>query len=224
MRSEHLTISRHRGARCIRARVSPEGIRVTAPVRTPAAAIDLFVQTHWNHLQQTFEELSRHMRHITWEPGSQVPYLGQWYELERSCGACLRGSVGIRAEKLVVIPALGGNRSLGEQVAAWYRQQAKSHIFGRCSHYAREMGVSYEAIRVKDQSTRWGSCSSRGNLNFNWKLVTMPPFVLDYVVVHELAHRRHLNHGAEFWTLVQRHSSRVEEARAYLKSYNLVFA
>ena len=68
--------------------------------------------------------------------------------------------------------------------------------------YARKMGVTYGRISIREQKTRWGSCSSVGNLNYNWKLVLMPPGVLDYVVVHELAHRREMNHSAAFWKVV----------------------
>ena len=62
--------------------------------------------------------------------------------------------------------------------------------------------MTYGRISIREQKTRWGSCSSVGNLNYNWKLVLMPPGVLDYVVVHELAHRREMNHSAAFWKVV----------------------
>ena len=72
----------------------------------------------------------------------------------------------------------------------------------RVKYFANIMGVTYGNITIRNQKTRWGSCSSVGNLNYNWKLVLMPPGVLDYVVVHELAHRREMNHSAAFWKVV----------------------
>ena len=69
----------------------------------------------------------------------------------------------------------------------------------RVAYYAEKLGVSYGKITLRQQKTRWGSCSSKGNLNFNWKLVLMPEEVLDYVVVHELAHRKEMNHSERFW-------------------------
>lgn len=72
----------------------------------------------------------------------------------------------------------------------------------RTAYFAKRMGVTYNRITIREQKTRWGSCSSVGNLNYNWKLVLMPPGVLDYVVVHELAHRREMNHSAAFWKVV----------------------
>lgn len=80
--------------------------------------------------------------------------------------------------------------------------QAKQLIPERVQFYAAQMGVTYGRITIRNQVSRWGSCSSKGNLNFNCLLMLAPPEVLDYVVVHELSHRKHMNHSAEFWSTV----------------------
>lgn len=82
-------------------------------------------------------------------------------------------------------------------------RMAKKIIPERVDYYAKIMGVSYGRISIREQKTRWGSCSSKGNLNFNWKLVLMPEDLLDYVVVHELAHRLEMNHSKAFWKIVE---------------------
>ena len=79
------------------------------------------------------------------------------------------------------------------------RAQAKYVLAQRVGYFARQIGVTYGKITVRDQKTRWGSCSQAGNLNFNFRLILAPPEVLDYVVVHELCHRRQMNHSAQFW-------------------------
>lgn len=79
------------------------------------------------------------------------------------------------------------------------RERAKSVLAQRTAYFARQIGVTYGRITVRDQKTRWGSCSQTGNLNFNFRLILAPPEVLDYVVVHELCHRRQMNHSAQFW-------------------------
>ena len=84
-----------------------------------------------------------------------------------------------------------------------YAQKAGETITARVSYYAARMGVSYGKITIREQKTRWGSCSSAGSLNFNWKLILMPKEVLDYVVVHELAHRREMNHSKAFYAVVE---------------------
>lgn len=79
------------------------------------------------------------------------------------------------------------------------RERAKSVLAQRTAYFARQIGVTYGRITVRDQKTRWGSCSQTGNLNFNFRLILAPSEVLDYVVVHELCHRRQMNHSAQFW-------------------------
>lgn len=98
-------------------------------------------------------------------------------------------------------------------------QAAKVCIPRRAAYYAAQMGVSYGRITIREQKTRWGSCSSRGNLNFNWKLVLMPPEVLDYVVVHELAHRREMNHSERFWSIVGEVLPDYRERRKMLREW-----
>lgn len=79
------------------------------------------------------------------------------------------------------------------------RERAKSVLAQRTAYFARQIGVTYGRITVRDQKTRWGSCSQTGNLNFNFRLILVPSEVLDYVVVHELCHRRQMNHSTQFW-------------------------
>ncbi|MCI8666319.1 MAG: M48 family metallopeptidase [Dorea sp.] len=87
----------------------------------------------------------------------------------------------------------------------------------RVEYYARLMGISYGRITIREQKTRWGSCSGRGNLNFNWKLTLMPPEILDYVVVHELAHRKEMNHSKDFWKIVEQVLPDYQKRRKRLK-------
>ena len=79
------------------------------------------------------------------------------------------------------------------------RERAKSVLAQRTAYFARQVGVTYGRITVRDQKTRWGSCSQTGNLYFNFRLILAPLEVLDYVVVHELCHRRQMNHSTQFW-------------------------
>ncbi len=89
------------------------------------------------------------------------------------------------------------------RLEAPYREAAKEYIPKRVAYYAGLLGVDYNTITIRDQKTRWGSCSSKGNLSFSWRLILAPPKVLDYVVVHELCHRKEMNHSPRFWALVE---------------------
>lgn len=109
-------------------------------------------------------------------------------------------------------------RTYTEQEREAGKKLARTIISQKCKIFAGEMGVTYGTISIREQKTRWGSCSSKGNLNFNWKLVLMPEDILDYVVVHELAHRVEMNHSPAFWTIVERVLPDYKERRKWLKA------
>lgn len=96
-------------------------------------------------------------------------------------------------------------------------ERAKRIFPERTAYFALRMAVDYGRITIREQKTRWGSCSSKGNLNFNWKLVLLAPELLDYVVVHELAHRREMNHSKDFWKIVEAELPDYRERRRRLK-------
>lgn len=85
----------------------------------------------------------------------------------------------------------------------WYRKQAQTYMSERVDHFSEKHGLQYKEIRITSAITRWGSCSGRNNLNFPWRLLMAPQEVIDYVVVHELAHTVHKNHSPRFWNLVE---------------------
>ena len=96
-------------------------------------------------------------------------------------------------------------------------EEALKVIPARVEYFARVIGVTYGKITIRNQKTRWGSCSSKGNLNFNCLLMLAPPEVLDYVVVHELCHRKQMNHSKAFWSEVEKVFPDYKEARKWLK-------
>ena len=97
-------------------------------------------------------------------------------------------------------------------------EAARRYIPQRVAYFAQRMDVTYGRITIREQKTRWGSCSSKGNLNFNWKLMRMPPEALDYVVVHELAHRKEMNHSERFWAIVEKELPDYRERRKMLRN------
>ena len=101
------------------------------------------------------------------------------------------------------------------------RDEIKEKITQRVQYYSLKMDVTYNRVSVRDQKTRWGSCSSKGNLNFNYRLFYLSEELLDYVVVHELAHRRHMNHSKDFWQEVEVYFPDYNACRKQLKEVEL---
>ena len=91
----------------------------------------------------------------------------------------------------------------------------------KVAYFSEIMGVSVGRITIRNQKTRWGSCSSKGNLNFNYQLYYMPEELLDYVIIHELAHRKHMNHSKEFWAEVEKYCPDYKERKKRLNQYRL---
>lgn len=98
-----------------------------------------------------------------------------------------------------------------------YRDAAKDYIPKRVEYYHQFTGGHYDKITIRDQKTRWGSCSSNGTLSFSFRLMLAPPRVLDYVVVHELCHLTHMNHSKEFWNMVENILPDYKEHKKWLK-------
>ncbi|MFV0342567.1 MAG: M48 family metallopeptidase [Anaerocolumna sp.] len=105
---------------------------------------------------------------------------------------------------LLIVTMVTDIHFLRECVVNRYKEQAKIILKKKTDQYAKIMKVHYNGITIKEQKTRWGSCSSLGNLNYNWKLIMMPEEIVDYVVVHELSHLIYMNHQKEFWLEVSK--------------------
>ena len=100
-----------------------------------------------------------------------------------------------------------------------YRNMARNLFTTRVDYYQRLTGGNYTKITIRDQKSRWGSCSSRGTLSFNYRLIFAPPGVLDYVVVHELCHLTHMNHSKDFWNMVESVMPEYRQYKAWLRNH-----
>lgn len=100
-----------------------------------------------------------------------------------------------------------------------YRNAARQQFESRVSYYHPITGGNYTSVTVRDQKTRWGSCSSRGTLSFNYRLIFAPPVILDYVVVHELCHLTHMNHSKDFWDMVASVMPEYKVCRKWLRDH-----
>lgn len=108
-----------------------------------------------------------------------------------------------------------------EDLENWYRARALEAVTRQAEAWSVRMGVRYNRVFIKDQRTLWGSCSREGNLNFNWRLILAPPAVLEYVVIHELAHLVEMNHSRRFWRIVADFCPSFKTHRRWLKDNDI---
>lgn len=155
--------------------------------------------------------------------GEKFLFLGEEYTLEVRISEARAGIVGISEDKLVVFVKEDENcqpdsqkEAVSMALNAWYEKQAHIWIPRRVRHYASVVDEKYARIFIKNQKSRWGSCSSARNLNFNWRLIMAPIEVLDYVVVHELCHLKQMNHSEAFWAEVEKVLPDYEERKKWL--------
>ena len=115
------------------------------------------------------------------------------------------------------IRALGEMEPMTPERLKELTEAAKETLPGKVAHYAKLVGVTYGQITIRNQKTRWGSCSTKGNLNFNCQLMRLPEEIIDYVVVHELCHRKEMNHSERFWAEVEKVLPDYQARRLWLK-------
>ncbi len=144
--------------------------------------------------------------------GEAALYLGRSYRID----VVDDGTSEIRFLQRFIIPRAHATHRKAV-LRDWYIVRAAQTILPRAQRYARRLGVVFKRARVVDIRYRWGSCTVRDNVNFNWRLIKAPMFVIDYVIVHELAHLIESNHTPQFWSIVSAQIPTMERARAWLK-------
>ncbi|UXN71218.1 M48 family metallopeptidase [Devosia neptuniae] len=117
----------------------------------------------------------------------------------------------------VLVPGDAAHQA--RRLTDWLKSEAEADLVRQSAIHAARLGVVVKAVKLREQKSRWGSCSSSGNINYNWRLILAPPFVLDYVAAHEVAHLVEMNHSAAFWATVKRTLPDMERGRAWLKAH-----
>jgi len=155
--------------------------------------------------------------------GERISYLGKEYTLEIVEKYLKKAEILIKEDVLTVYISLGlsgesRTQTIKQALEKWYRQRFAEIIKERIEKYYEQLKVAPCKVVVKDQKTRWGSCSKKGNINLNWRLVMAPLHVIDYVVVHELCHLKIMNHSKDFWNLVMSVMPNYTESKTWLRA------
>ena len=191
--------------------VSAQGLAVRAPGWLPVHQIDaaLAEKAGWILGKLADAEVRRDRQdaaRIAWADGAVFPLRGQPVTLYLGAK---RGAAGLRTDAdtggqalWLALPADAGPARIGEAVRAWLWREGKADFTERLDRYARQIEVHWARLSLTDARTRWGSASASGAIRLHWRLMHFRPEVIDYVVVHELAHLRHMDHSPRFWAVV----------------------
>lgn len=199
--------------------VSAEGLRVSAPRWVSVADIEQALRDKQGWILRKLVEQRERAKalqaaRVVWADGASLPYLGAPLRLR------LGGLAHYDAEGRVLhlgLPRSATPEQMRDAVQAWLQRQARALFERRCAHFAAALGVRYTRLSLSSAQTRWGSASASGAIRLNWRLIHFGPAIIDYVVAHELAHLREMNHSARFWELVRSVVPDYEQARERLR-------
>ncbi|WP_404301556.1 M48 family metallopeptidase [Alicycliphilus denitrificans] len=191
--------------------VGQDGLAVRAPAWVTLAAVDAALRDKSGWILRKLGEAQARQRQqqdarIAWGDGALLPYLGDTLALridpsQRRSGQCLADAQG-RVQLYLGLPRDAQAAQVRDAAQAWFMRQARAHFTERLDHFAPRLGVQYRSLRLSSAATRWGSARSDGSIRLNWRLLHYRESVIDYVVAHELAHLRVMDHSPRFWDVV----------------------
>lgn len=167
--------------------------------------------------QRKYESYREQIPDRTFEAGERFLFLGEDCELviePRQNHAVDEGSIYLRKSTV-------RQSSVKQVLENFYRSRARETFEKRADYYASQMGVEYKQIEIRNQRTKWGSCSTTGTLGLNWRLMMAPHEIIDYIIIHELAHLRETNHNRAFWSLVREYDPNYNDHAQWLEEHSV---
>lgn len=183
--------------------------KLRIPLHYKQSAVEGFLRDAQGWMER---QLSKAPQLIHIHDCDQVSLMGN--EIELSYHASRRMSFLLTNDKLHV---MAPTSNFGPALEKWLRQMIREYVGVKSDHYSALLGVKVKKVGVRETRSRWGSCSAQGSLSYNWRLIFAPKEVIDYVVAHEVAHLREMNHSIKFWRLVAQLHPEAQKARHWLK-------
>ena len=217
-----ITIRRSPQASQIRVRVAPDGtLRASLPMHAPMLLVKHLLKTSRDELRTI---MAQSKPGYIYENGMQI---GKSHTMVIQIIDNQTSSITLHGQQIIVKilskeqlnnPTI--NRKIRDTVIKALRIEAKSYLPKRLSFLAEKFNLNYDNVRFSHASGRWGSCSSNGTISLNIAIMKLPFELIDYIIIHELSHTIHMNHGTEFWQLVSKGDPKYRIHRQTLKSYN----
>lgn len=212
-----LTIKQHERATRITLRIEPggRGLKMTIPSGLAQREVNAFLDRHQGWL---LTKLAKFTPDSGLRDGGTILFRGVSHRVHHT--GSLRGlTEAVVVDGKPVLKVSGMPEHLGRRIAAFLKKEARADLERLATFHARSINAPIRSIAMKDTRSRWGSCSSEGNLSFSWRIVMAPPSVVDYLAAHEVAHLKEMNHGPRFWTLCKKLCPQMEEAKLWLKRH-----
>ncbi len=208
-------LERRRGRRGVGLRVDEQGLKVSAPISMPLARIEAVVREseRWV-LRKVAEWSARRVAPLQWGDGVPLPWLGGHLTLRVTHGS--RARARRDGNELRVAAPAGDADAVRRAVVRWYKSVAHDVLSARVEALAQAARLEPPQVMISPARTRWGSCNTRREVRLAWRLLKAPPHLADYVICHELAHLRHMNHSRAFWHEVERQCPDYRRLRAEL--------
>ena len=210
-------LRRHRQARryTLRVQAASRDVVLTMPLRGSLRDARSFAKKNGNWIAL---RIARLPAAAPFRDGAIVPLRGEAHRIVHRAGA--RGTVWTEdGEGVKLLCVAGGTAHVERRVRDYFKREAKHALEAASLAAAEKLGVTVKRVSVRDQSSRWGSCSSTGRLSYSWRLIMAPPFVLEYLAAHEVAHLKEMNHSPRFWRLVHAIYPDAARAKAWLEAH-----
>ena len=211
--------------------ITDDGLRVTAPNWVTLAQIDEAVREKCRWILSKLRDWQARKEQLAlsqtrWQAGGELPYLGKRIILGLGAEhrqARFSGEVDTPSDGdtlWLALPATADASRIRDAAQAWLQQRAGTLFGARLAHFLQVSGLKIRRWRLSSAATRWGSCTSDGNIMLNWRLIHFAPAIIDYVIAHELAHLREMNHSQDFWAEVGQILPGFEEAKNVLRRHD----
>ncbi len=216
-----VALKRVTGARryTLRVRSATRDVILTMPKRSSVASAKDFAERHAAWIGA---RLARLPKPVPFAPGSRIPFRGIEHLIVHRPQS--RGTVWIETvqegwfTEIQALIVAGEEPHIHRRVTDFLKREARRDLETAVKHHCSALGVAARKVTVRDTTSRWGSCSATGSLNFSWRLIFAPAFVLDYLAAHEVAHLKHMNHSPRFWALAKKLAPETQRAETWLQA------
>lgn len=196
-----------------------ELVEIISPPKTAKTKLDKFVANNVAWINAQLKKIKQRKKFI--ESDQHLLLFGQKFNKKIINNPSLE--LGIRIDQDQLVINLPHAKLIFKEIELFVKKTAREYLPKRTQQLKQTMAVKYNQLQLKNQQTLWGSCSRKNNLNLNWRLIHFAPDIIDYVIIHELAHLKHHNHSQHFWNLVGQYDSEFRQHRKWLKQHGVTF-